>query len=524
MPQESSVTLSRLEQLPPELLLVIFESIRVDTISEQLPQSKAPFSLTLLPYVRRNLYRDIDIRSYSQLLALVRNHSNRQIPSLIQSLSINCGCTCGSSDHHEAQEGTTWNSIKRGDIFSFFVETTNLKSLQIRGPTQLSQLPLRRHFASCTLPALDTLDIVVALDSASMPAEHFKWIARYQLYELRVEFVGEETVIPDQVEGLLEEVEAEGGIESGLKALAIEDADAEEGREGGSGEAVDDVGSEDNESDWEDESDLETSDSNEEEDIVHHNHIGILRLRTILSDTRFVPFIAMFHSLLTLTLSDKGPRNSNFIPLLNAIPPDELLNIEINGKLGSLSPIDAVIPRFRSLHSLQITSIKCTPLLFDNLSTLPNLHMLLIGAFCDPSYDDLAAIIRTGPRKMKNLLLVLDHLVFERGTTYEEAGFDPYVDDEGDFQPYPDWHPPAFTPRFSREDADQLLELADEEGMRLEGNLEEAIEVYDEWVGELIFCEDLQADIEAEYENETYSDEEEKDYDYSDGDEEEEEE
>lgn len=553
MDQKSPSTLSHFEQLPPELLAAVFEQIRLDTILAGLPQSTTPYSRTLLPFVRRNLYRNITIKTNSKLRALVANHQHEEIPSLIRSLTIKCACKCGSAEHVESQPGTNFESIDEDDLFAFFVQTTDIKELQIRGPTQLSNLLLSREYTDCCLASLESLTLTVAIDSTKSLARQFKWIGGYAFCDLDLDLVEEEDVVAvgasimevfeelveeafeqrtlddETEEGSVEEVVEEaveevfGGtveevaverdewtLEDGIEALASRGRGTARNAEVGSSvpstaeEEESEEEDKEGDSDWEDTDSGPSSGGDSDED-AYHNHISFLSLSANLSNPQLVEFIQIFRSLAIVSFFDTGDPHPNLLPLLEAIPADDLVSLELNTDFDSprLSvPIDNVVLRFQNLDRFCINSSDCTTALLNNLATLPSLHRLSLGPSCSFSFASLEAIIRPGPGKMLNLGHLDLDFFFVRGTSLEEADYEPYVNDEGDYCPYPNWCPPDFSDEFSREHAERLIAMLEEEDIMLEGNLREAIDVYDDFFDQLIECEQLQAEVEAELEEE----------------------
>lgn len=372
MPQESPATLSRLEQLPPELLLVIFEQIRLNTVSDRLPQFTTPFSRTLLPYIRRNLYRRIRIKNYQELAALVQNHANPRITSLVRSLLIGHGHRPESLENAVSESGVGWNSISRRDIFDFFRGAVELEVLKICDPTQLSKLIISRDFALSTLPNVKVLELVVAVEIGETRAAQFKWIGGYEsLDTLDVKFVETESGV---VEG------EEANVESEVGELAIENgADGVGMWDGGRNDDVEDV--------WEGIDDSEQGSECAEEsansDLAYRNRITTLRMSGALNDPQYVDFIKPFHWLQEAGFFDDGTGEPNLVPLLEAMSCEDLAILSIASDLirdpADQQRIDTVILRFQLLQSLYIAMVDCSSQLLRNLSTLPSLHTLGIN-------------------------------------------------------------------------------------------------------------------------------------------------
>ena len=484
-----------LEQLPPELLIDIFEQIRLNAIEAGPPQSTTPYSRTLLPHVRRNLYRDVVIKNYSSLRSFVKNHSNPDIPSLVTSLIVNCDNPTGSCND---DDGETLDSVSTTDIFEFFVKTTRLLALKIRGSTQLSDLFLTHRFAACTLSAVNEMHLVLEHDIQKTSAQRFRWIGKYWLGVLSVTFY-KPLMIAAGVEIAEEDVRALG---RGVEGLSVNDSATGEGREvrGGDSDGGD---SERGDSDWgssiEDESE---SDMEDETDDSLCDSIFILDVTADLSFTHDLPaFVSMFPSLDNFSILETGIDAPDFFPLLEALPETlSYLHIEKDRPKFDLanSSMDTLPFRLPSLESLSTVGVKCTPLFYQDLHSLSDLEYLEFGPWTEVRYEAIEMIIKSGPQKILNLRSLGLDFGGERGPTYWDCDEISY-DEDGNYTPHPDWSLPEFSEVFTREDADRLVVLAGEEGIVLDSSLQEAMAIDDEFWEEVTLLEELQAEHASEH-------------------------
>ena len=160
-PRDVAVGLSPLERLPPELLASIFDQIAYS----RKPMNTSGLSRTLLPYVRRRLYRHLrflDVRpdpngpsrSANFLEFCETTKDNPELVGMVESLDIYSGTTLGLQEMKS--------------IYRFFKLATAIKHLYIGG--RLREL-LSVKFA-LLYRSVELLDIHSLRLSDSHPLSH----------------------------------------------------------------------------------------------------------------------------------------------------------------------------------------------------------------------------------------------------------------------------------------------------------------------------------------------------------------
>lgn len=141
--------------------------------------------------------------------------------------------------------------------------------------------------------------------------------------------------------------------------------------------------------------------------------------------------------------------------------------------------IDSTIKRFTNLLELELHGPFFGDGLFDHLRDPLPLESLTFGETATVSVAQLRQLLEPGPGKLSSLKkLVLDTLDGEEETTVVQHGGRVYRSEEdGSRRPYPDWQLPKWTESLSQEGFEALLELAEREGVVVEGSTCEALRV-----------------------------------------------
>ena len=141
-----------LERLPHELLLVVFNWIRIIAQFEGSRPSLEPLSKTLVPFVRRNLYRNVGIKAldFLEFCDTVERHS---LHSQIRSLYVFRPVDPNEYPFLPTAEEPTWQ-LRKDQIYHFFRLAVNIISLDIDLCYNLSLLILSPKFSSTVLPNL----------------------------------------------------------------------------------------------------------------------------------------------------------------------------------------------------------------------------------------------------------------------------------------------------------------------------------------------------------------------------------
>ena len=139
-----------LERLPHELLLVVFNWIRIIAQLEGSQPSLEPLSKTLVPFVRRNLYRNvkINVSSFLEFCSTADRHSlHSGICGIVMRISYG-SCEPDWRPHEDR-------------LLHFFRSTTQLAHIDFQALSHLPLLLLSLTFASVCLPNLQSLFVTV---------------------------------------------------------------------------------------------------------------------------------------------------------------------------------------------------------------------------------------------------------------------------------------------------------------------------------------------------------------------------
>lgn len=132
-----------LEQLPVEIIGNVFEWLRIS----QYQQTTAPLSRTLVHFVRRNLYREVNVRQ-SHFLDFCDTVKRHDLHPIIHRLTINWD--------PDSDEEANWQP-HQNRILSFFRSTTQITHLDVEFLASMSLLLLSPTFASTCLPKVNSL-------------------------------------------------------------------------------------------------------------------------------------------------------------------------------------------------------------------------------------------------------------------------------------------------------------------------------------------------------------------------------
>ena len=167
----------RLDSLPPELLLVLFDWLRIISNAQDIPHIMHPLSRTLVTYIRRNLYRDIKIHpdAFDDFCDSVELHGLHANVTSLQFIDRNPRPTperfnvervfefLTRADHLQLLDTGSCCGLVHGLFSPNFASASlpKLKSMKIRIPFGIS---LARTFRYRRLFAmLDTLEICVGM-------------------------------------------------------------------------------------------------------------------------------------------------------------------------------------------------------------------------------------------------------------------------------------------------------------------------------------------------------------------------
>ena len=173
---------SRLEQLPAELISLIFVHLYQSLEKHKVLLIKDPISKSLLPYIRRNLFQNLTFSTITRFVRFCTDTTGiAGIVESVQRLQVCCRRLelLATTDEHP--------------ILAFFASATALRRLQSSHPN-LSRLVLSTRFAQA-LPSnstIDTLDVRNVLrENGSSLSERLRCIASWR--SLRAVEIGYKT-------------------------------------------------------------------------------------------------------------------------------------------------------------------------------------------------------------------------------------------------------------------------------------------------------------------------------------------
>ncbi|GAA5964347.1 hypothetical protein JCM3765_006467 [Sporobolomyces pararoseus] len=211
------------------------------------------------------------------------------------------------------------------------------------------------------------------------------------------------------------------------------------------------------------------------------------------STTSVKALLTSFGYLGMLDLADYSP-TSQMYDLLDGLDCPEglvflcLKRFSTEGPPPQGSIVDR-LTKFTSLDCLVLTgsSAPVSSEFYSALQALPR-EDLTFGLEADVDLEKLAKVI-SGPQKHASLRRIsFKNVIAKKGTTFEEMNYEIHTGPSGDeFGPYPDWELPRWTERFKPDTLKKFMEKAKKEGIKVDGSALEALEIGEEFRGELDF-------------------------------------
>ncbi|GAA5962508.1 hypothetical protein JCM3765_003710 [Sporobolomyces pararoseus] len=211
------------------------------------------------------------------------------------------------------------------------------------------------------------------------------------------------------------------------------------------------------------------------------------------SATSVNALLTSFGYLGMLDLADYSP-TSRMYDLLDALDCPEglvflcLKRFSTEGPPPQGSIVDR-LTKFTSLDRLVLagSSAPVSSEFYSALRALP-LEDIAFGLEADVDLEKLAKVI-SGPQKHASLRRIsFENVIAKKGTTFEEMNYEIYTGPSGDeFGPYPDWELPRWSERFKPDTLKKFLKTAKKEGIKVDGSALEALEIEEEFTGELDF-------------------------------------
>lgn len=236
-------------------------------------------------------------------------------------------------------------------------------------------------------------------------------------------------------------------------------------------------------------------------------NIFSLKIIAPLSNSAAAPFLGAFGEALVLILYDTSdtPKFTHILPKLSPAVKSLTLVSDADPDASSLTLIDDALSRFAELDRLRIDACGIIGPNFYQALSEP-LSVLGFGYGVDVCAATLLDLLQgnSSRERLASLEeLELDLVDGERGTRIEEdMNGDMYFDAGGAPGPYPDWVPPNWTPRFTKQGARELVKVADKVGVKITGSLQHAFEVEEEFMNELDWvgaweqtCEEIAAEM-----------------------------
>jgi len=198
--------------------------------------------------------------------------------------------------------------------------------------------------------------------------------------------------------------------------------------------------------------------------------IGYLGLEApCINNSSLHDFISFFPNVVKFDIYErtKDPETSRLLPILERLPDPESMTFL---RLLSLCTRDysedlsSILPRFKNVSNLSFGPGTLNPKSFDliNYTTFPRLELLCFGYRTDVSTEQLKSLI-SGEKKLVGLRRLDLALIMK----------DPDIAGDRDYERDYDmggWLAPlGFTAKFTSKGMEEIVELADREGMHLEG-------------------------------------------------------
>ena len=467
------IQISFLEQLPPELLTVIFDQVGRSSHAQWNP-SKALLGRILLPFIQKNFYAKVHLDSYSALRILA--HTVVSAPDLghhIKALTI---------QQKSIEQDIDFVQIPLQILFDFFLSSPKLTVLAIHDAHHLLYRLLTPKFAFHALNAL----VELSFTNVPLPSQHSKKdITRLfrpllcsgsRIVKLDANFTEAVAMAKIGKDGAGDEE-----VVTGVQYELDEDADDLE-HEQESSEMAFGVNATDN---W----------------IGDVDH---LRIEADFSFVRLKDFGSLFPVLTSLTLVDTSTTDvTDFERFLSTINPAQITSLNLESHWWAAeNELDINWSQYEELQELTINGCGILSYdLFENLHKLEELTSIEIGPGANPEYDDLVSILHPDYEKYPDAFLLLtslklNHLPLERGTTYNdsidryESDYpEPTFDRDGEMVPHEDWNLDWLS--LSLEEAESLVRLAGKT-VDLGAKFRDAIRIQAEYEMEIVAVGDYE--------------------------------
>ncbi|GAA5986723.1 hypothetical protein JCM5350_000512 [Sporobolomyces pararoseus] len=436
-----------LSRLPSEL---------VQTILAQLDDRDRallhPISRTLVPFQQLRLYRIVFLESYAQLAKFCKTRRGssflmKHVRQLEISITPNLDASAVHSDSNPISEQNDPFVPSTKEVEQLFGSLENVKVLVLHGSTRLASLVLCHDVASSSFPQLSDLKISSTLTDFDDPfhPDHYQHLGEYASLDT---FALHALRYPRGVQP-----SNDGSIETKPVLDSIWDLSLA--------------------------GPLSAYPTSVESLLPSSDRLVLLSLDDNLASSRLYEFVR----------SVQHPETIRYL---------ELEHSDFQGTSPEGSIVD-VLEKFSSLLHLAVGG-NCTlsPDFYSSLRTLP-LESLTFKIFADVNLDELSRLI-SGPRKHKSLTEIsFDNVEATMGTTIEEMGGEPFERPDGSgWDLYPGWQLPDWSDSFNREDLGKFIVAAGKEGIKVNGNVFQAMAIedrYDEEVERLECWEYVMEDL-----------------------------
>lgn len=354
-------------------------------------------------------------------------------------------------------------------MIKLYESLNQLESLTLRGG--LIDLILEHDVASTCFPQLSMLELNHPLQRSSntLDVRRFACIAHYAKVTsltVTIPFYGEE-------------YEDESGDEDKAEKMMEAGAEAEREAVGHSGH----------------ETDLKYVASEGNGSITH------LHLTTPCDDPRTHQFVEAFKSITHLTLIDPNLKDPNFTPFLSSYDrAPSIQSLHLRTEIGNFfitdlshRDISLSLRRFTSLQSLILDTFTYTSTIFQYLrDPLPLKSLTLNRNGLGISTRDLKALFAPGPTRLSSLkTLVINTIYPGKIGTRAGSGDDYTINSRG--LPPGSWTLPVWDEEsFDAQGARELVQIAKEVGVKVEGTVIEALETEMAWKVDIEVAEELE--------------------------------
>ncbi|ORY91481.1 hypothetical protein BCR35DRAFT_298652 [Leucosporidium creatinivorum] len=490
-----------LSSLPPELLRPIFHLTQEDG-----PQPLAPLNRSLLSLGREALFERVVISSSPQLELFVEAVRAGAVGGYIEQLELEISQQTEDGEETIAEIVGSEDGGTPSDeaLVECFAQLNQLTSLKVIGSSRIAALVLSYRVARSSLPALGGLTLAASFKDWSNPfnPEHYKQLGRYggrtglglDYFDITIlRDIDSITETPPSSHPSAPSSESQSVDESPGSTVSAEQVESLEATE-----AEDDLKREDDEPEGTDEDGYSFASTDDENFGVELPPLSAARVAGPLSHPFALDLADLTRDNIATIIVSTSPLPS-FRPFLEPTFCPELLRSLILRKIyggGGLDPLDDLLLSFTALEELELAKGTFSPSLFTQILPTRPISRLVFGLEAEVTSQQLLDLVH-GPQRLSSLkVLCLDVVNGTKGTA---VGMMPYLGTEDWL--YPDWILPRWPEGLTRRSVEELVRIAEKEGIRVEGTTLEAMKVEDAHEEELDWVNMMRIETWGDYED-----------------------